>query len=472
MKTKSKYLTFLVASGLLTHSQSQASAPNRFPSFAYQKGNAVFPDMTAIHHRLIFDVSRSSAKAVTEMEFTLEEEGFPVFDLVPSPTRVTLDGVETSAPATNTPSKETILRVVNRVAAPGPHKITVEYTVSNGISFSGGVPQAGFWMSDLSDRRFLERYVASSFEYDSVAMTFDIEVLNGKRSPIFFTNGSTQDLGGNRFRIEFPEYFNVSSVFFHMADPKAFKAERFDFMRSDGTNLPVTVYGRTSTSLTATVTKTKSVLTELDRDYGPFLHPSLTVYLAPEMKGGMEYNGGTITNLGALGHEITHSYFGRGLMPANGNAGWIDESLASWRDGGYRTKTTFSSSTNMAAHSTYTRITDRAAYSTGSEFMSHLNSLSKNAGLTNGLKTALRGLLGKYIFNPWTADQFQRGLEEETGLSLQKIFDQAVRRKTSSKMSANESPFQWFWMKAPQMPEVTSEHYHPVITEELIQSLL
>jgi hypothetical protein len=49
----------------------------------------------------------------------------------------------------------------------------------------------------------------------------------------------------------------------------------------------------------------------------------------------MEYCGATMTDPGALGHELTHSWFARGVMPANGNTGWIDEAVASWRDDGY-----------------------------------------------------------------------------------------------------------------------------------------
>ena len=66
----------------------------------------------------------------------------------------------------------------------------------------------------------------------------------------------------------------------------------------------------------------------------------MTIYIAG--RGGMEHCGATITSMSALAHEITHSWFARGVMPANGNAGWIDEGTARWRDRGYPTAKGFS----------------------------------------------------------------------------------------------------------------------------------
>ena len=74
---------------------------------------------------------------------------------------------------------------------------------------------------------------------------------------------------------------------------------------------------------------------ELEQTYGPYPHEALLIYCTGNISGGMEYAGATMTSLEALGHEITHSWFARGVMPANGNAGWIDEAIARWRDRGY-----------------------------------------------------------------------------------------------------------------------------------------
>lgn len=45
---------------------------------------------------------------------------------------------------------------------------------------------------------------------------------------------------------------------------------------------------------------------------------------------GMEYDGATTASVGALEHEVFHSWFGRGVKPASAGDGWIDEAWTSW----------------------------------------------------------------------------------------------------------------------------------------------
>ena len=97
-----------------------------------------------------------------------------------------------------------------------------------------------------------------------------------------------------------------------------------------------------------------------------------------------------MTDMSALGHEMFHFYFARGVMPANGNAGWVDEALASWRDDGYQSLGTLSGSSNMSGRPYYTRTTDTAAYSFGERFMSYLDGKLKSKG---GLKPYMRTLV-------------------------------------------------------------------------------
>src|SRR5690606_31939202 len=115
-----------------------------------------------------------------------------------------------------------------------------------------------------------------------------------------------------------------------------FVVRQKEFQSLDGRSLPVTVYMKKIWSYFSApsvyLDRAIEVLTELESDYGAFPHSGMLIYASPAFQGGMEYAGATITNFKALAHEITHSYFGRGLMPANGNAAWIDEALASWRD--------------------------------------------------------------------------------------------------------------------------------------------
>ena len=93
--------------------------------------------------------------------------------------------------------------------------------------------------------------------------------------------------------------------------------------------------------------------------------------------GGMEYCGATMSSMRALGHELFHSYFARGVMPANGNAGWIDEAMAVFRDRGYpsASEPPSGSSVNLGGYSLYRRTTTYSAYTLGADLIGHMNHL-------------------------------------------------------------------------------------------------
>src|SRR5690606_12751374 len=144
----------------------------------------------------------------------------------------------------------------------------------------------------------------------------------------------------------------------------------FTYTSVDGREIPITVYSPWKSRTKRCKKETIRVMQELEADYGPWGHPSFVAYGTLPGTGGMEHAGATATSFGALDHEMLHSYFAKGVVPANGNSGWIDEAIASWRDKGYQRlpKPGFSGS-NLGAHSPYKRNTDDRAYALGAKFM-------------------------------------------------------------------------------------------------------
>jgi hypothetical protein len=222
--------------------------------------------------------------------------------------------------------------------------------------------------------------------------------------------------GENSFKISYPDYYTASSIFFHTV-PQGYTSElRFSLKSIDGRDIPAVVYftkNSWNTNLERLKVKTTEVFHELESDYGAFPHPSITVLQAG--MGGMEYCGATMTDFSALGHELFHSYFARGVMPANGNSGWIDEALASWRDDGYQTLSTLSGTSGMSSHSYYTRTTDQAAYSFGERFMSYLDGKLKTKG---GLKPFMRHMIDKRVFSPIFVEEFMQEMSEFYDVSV------------------------------------------------------
>lgn len=134
-----------------------------------------------------------------------------------------------------------------------------------------------------------------------------------------------------------------------------------------------------------------------------------------------------MTSLGALGHEIAHSWFARGVMPANGNAGWIDEAIASWRDQGYPTAAALPARppVNLAGFSPYRRHTPIEAYAEGALLLSELDRLFA----PGGLRPLLARLFAERKRRSITTPFFQSFLERQTGATLGPIFNRYVYGK-------------------------------------------
>jgi hypothetical protein len=171
----------------------------------------------------------------------------------------------------------------------------------------------------------------------------------------------------------------------------------------------------------------------------------------------MEYSGATITALSALGHEMFHSYNARAVMPANGNAGWMDEAMARWRDNKYPLVEALNYSyTRLAGRSVYTRMTDRMAYTEGSAFLGFIGHKMSQKGLS--MRGFLRDYLGKYRYTTVTTPLFQKELSDAAGMDLSSEFDQYIYGKNAPRnlksMPLHEDPMHPRYTKE-QLKEMT-----------------
>lgn len=432
-------LTFVLA--LAFSAGAFASDLARAPeSFTVQGARAVYVDFQELDAKITYDLRTKSASVVTTIRFEAQEAGQPIFDLRPEATSIELDGFPAGALSVKTPDNATTVRVLQTHVAPGAHELVVRSPLVSLVDWKSDGVHSAFWMSDLSDRQYLEQFLPANLEFDQYAMTFEVKFLNASKRQVLYTNGVVEELSGQHFMVRFPPHFTASSVFFHTAPEGVMAEERFSFTSIDGRELPVVIYlrpsllGSAATQLARVKAETLRVLQELEADYGPFLHPSLTIYNAGQ--GGMEYCGATITSFEALGHELIHSYFARGVMPANGNAGWIDEAIASWRDRGYPRGTGFSGSANLANMAPYTRTTARAAYGYGATFMSNLDAYFSEQG---GLKSLLRRLVQERAFMPFITEDFIDWAQGHYRAELVPLFKRHVFSGSSTRTTVEES---------------------------------
>lgn len=430
-------LWFVVASfySLNVFAGDLAQAPT---AFSYSNGQAIYVDFTQATYDIRYDVAARAATVKTKINFTANTAGFPIFDLAVEPSRLELNGKPAAQALIGTPDRATQLRVVTTSVVAGNHVLEIESPLTTLVEWDSSGVRSAFWSTDLTDRGYLERYLPANMEFDRVPMTLNVEFVGAAPQRIY-ANGVVTEKKANRFQVKFPSGFTSSSMFFHTAPVGAFEETSFTIRSKDGRDLPVVIYlkpgmfGGAQSTLERLKQNTINIINELEADYGPFLHPSITIYNAGS--GGMEYCGATMTSASALGHELTHSYFARGLMPANGNAGWIDEALASWRDNGYPRSATLLGAVNMAGRASYTRFTDRAAYTNGARFMSHIDGKTAAQG---GLKSLLRELVAEKAFRPFTTEEFIGWSEKHFGMEMNSEFRKWVYGAGKAAMDSHE----------------------------------
>jgi len=397
------------------------------PSFDVPKSQnkrAVFVDMKTADYRITYYVKNKEASAASILHFFMPESGLPIIDLVTEPNSVYLNGVVVETKEIDLPNGGKV-RVLDREVLRGPHQVLIQHKIRHGITFNRrGVKQA-FFMSDLDDRSFLEQYLPTSWEYDQYAMKLKVEVKDGRTKQKVFTNGRILRQTNTEWEIEFPEYFNSSSPYFHITAASAMMDEEFEYYSSNGRIIPIQIYKKRSevkVDLRKFKKKTIDILDNLENDFGPFPHQKVVIY-GMNMPGGMEFSGAIFTGSGALSHELFHSYFARGVLPDSGNSGWMDEAFARWRDHQFRGVNELTHlKANLANRGEYVRATTRLAYKEGANFLGYLSYLFETQQNPNSLKDFLREFLTLRMHQTVNSEILLQDLERYFQQSLHPLF--------------------------------------------------
>jgi hypothetical protein len=452
--------TSLLAASLISFS-ALAGIHQAPPNFDYDGGKAIFVDFETAHYAITYDVTQKKAWVVSEINFTLPENGHPIYDLISVPESETIDGKATTSTEVSDPDRQSKVRVLDQELTAGKHTLIVRHRLTEGVSFKRGSLASAFWMSDLTDRDYLEQYLPSSFEYDQVAMTMHVEVRDsaGKTYQLR-ANGKITQTNGTVFDITFPNFYTTSSVFFHLLPSNSVPSSSVIYKSIDGRDIPVEAY--TKLNAPEFSARAVQVLTELEKDYGPFPHEKVIIYGTAKGTGGMEYCGATISSLSAVGHELFHSYNARGVMPAQGNSGWIDEAMSSWRDYDYVQTLTPGAATQMAGHSKWMRLTDRNAYGKGKDFLAWIAGRMNERG--QSLKLFLRDYFQKNVYTTMTTELFQDSLERYSGMDLQSDFNQYIYGKRGPGASMQQAQ--------EKDSAVPPNPFHPRLTRQQVRALL
>ena len=425
---------------------------------------AVWSDFKKAKYNIFFDINTKKSFAYSEITFEISQTGYPIFDVLGTPTSVKINNVEVGQLEIDTPNKESKVRIAHRKLTPGTYLLSIKSPIVKGVSYKKGELAAGFFMKDMKDRELLERYIPANYEYDQFKINLSIHVNDESNKYELFTNGEMQTDEKGITHVSYPEYFTSSSLYFHLTKKSKFKRIDYKYRSVDGRDLPITIYSKSTRLNRRLKRKVNKVIKELEGDYGPWPHPQFILYGTGKLRGGMEYAGAAVSGWFAVGHELQHNYFARSVMPANGDAGWIDEAVASWRDffSLSRKKPKYDSM-NLGNHGQYVRKTDKRSYKSGRSFMAYINNLLKKESSKLGekcLKDFFKEYYIKNKFKTITSESFRSDLEAYAGRSFKEEFKRYIY--------GNNMP-----LSHDHHDHAENENpYHPDLTDEQLNDLL
>lgn len=415
----------------LLFSTAQASeldfAPPSFTvagAFAAGK-KAVYVDFKKSDLTFKIDAATKTATGIARIEFSARDKGYPIIDLKLKASSVQLNGKDTSLKSIKAPGDETTYMLVDSEVSPGPSTLDIEYDLTPVVQFEAGKAALLFSMFDVDpDRSFLEQYAPSNIEFDTFNLTIDVQLSGAGEKHTVFANGEVVT-SSNRWKVKYPDFYRSSSFFFHLVPEASITVSTKTFKGKK--NIPVTLYAANSyaSKIPQVMKDSLDTLKELEGTYGGYSHPQMLVYVTNDEDLSMEYAGATISFPEHIDHEIFHSFFGRSVMPVDGNSGWMDEGMARWRDDKYVRKALGLSAkpVNLGGFSPYRRLTDSKSYAKGSRFFSGIDEMLASAG---GLRPVLAQYYSKYIHEGVTTEDLKKFLMSKTGLDLDKYFDRYV----------------------------------------------
>lgn len=430
MKSIFRNFCYLICGPIIFFSalaQAQTLPPtlHRPPQFVARGLNdkVTFIDIQKAQHRIVYDVASKKTKYQSTIDFISFEKGLPVLDVINNPTYVALDNKIISTSVVNSPDQITKFRVLHPSVNPGRHRAVLQGFITKTTVYKADGVSSGFYPYDLADRSYLEAYLPSNFEYDAHGTIYSIEIRNTSREHLVFSNAPVAKIGRNHFQLTAPSRFNASSIFVKIIPKNSAKTLTSEYTTLSGRRIPITLIKEAgdSNDLNEGLRLALSTLKKGENVYGEWRHPALLIWMTGTGAVGMEYAGATWSTMGALVHEIYHGWYGRGVIPANGNANWIDEGITTWATRGFAKKSTLNGRSNMAGGSPYSRMMNGLPYRFGADFIAHL--YFKYDERFIGF---LRWFYKYYSFKPITTEFFVEKMSEYLKEDVSPLFKKFV----------------------------------------------
>ena len=323
----------------------QSLAP---PPQTVGRRRVVAPSVERVKAELRFDVTARAGLGSAAIDFCGgATDGYPALDLRQPVERLRLDGKdlrpEDFAPVDLGGGEGAEMRVLDvEIEAGARHHLEVGYrletpacTGAEPIGWLSDGLRFDFWMSDLQPGRYLEMWVPAPLIHDRFALCLDVRIEGTDRSHTLIANtgGVDAEAGGRAWSLVYPAHFTALSPMLVLAPTDTIEIRR-SAVAFSGRNRSLGVvtarHTDTDADLGSCEADIRSWLTYLGTRFEPWVHGDTFWAVVWGPGRGMEYDGATTASVGALEHEVFHSWFGRGVKPARASDGWIDEAYTTW----------------------------------------------------------------------------------------------------------------------------------------------
>lgn len=370
---------------------------------------AVPVHVLGLRARVVLDAHAGAGRVQALLRYRVgPTSGCPVFDLRQPVDRVRLDGralaPEHVRPRSVGAEPYATVRVLDLPQATGStHTLGLGYRLARPASDLGGAyPPVlsvrgrrrlrwSFGMGDLFDGRHLEMWLPSNLPFDRFPVELEV-VLDGVGTPhTLITNGAMTATGPSSWDVAFPAWFSSVSAMLELWPTDELEHLRRPApLRGSGRTVPVDLWkvrGRPE-DLAHEGTRVARLLEAGETTFGPFPLDRYTCFFH-DREGGMEYAGATTTSSGALAHEVLHSWFARGVMPASDADGWWDEAVTTYltRRAAAAPLDFRRAPVELCSRRPFQRHTALAAYAEGSRLFSGLEALVGRPALLRAMRS-------------------------------------------------------------------------------------
>jgi hypothetical protein len=419
--------------------------------FKYSAGVKVVDGLTAVpthitqvNATIIFDGASQTTQVTAEMQFDVgPDSGYPYFDLQQTISSASLDGV--SIPVSGIAHHDfgggsnADLRVIERsLVAGSSHTLLLNYSMLSPLSPNGQAPswESGstrLWfnilLSDLNPARYLESWLPSNLLFDLFPVNLNVQIINSSHSHTLLSNGTVSAAGSNEWSIDFPATFASCSPLIIIGAADRVEQLTTNVNLTGGAVIQLELLKRSSDTSLDLATAANTLATYLNDNHvnvGAYMHGNrYTAYLSSTSIHSMEYDGGTTSSLSALKHEVYHSWWARGMTPACGDDGWLDEGWTTYNVSG-PVETPFDltdAPVTLWQNNPFVRETPNSSYSKGSDFFA---GLASELGLST-LLSYMSGIYNDRLDRRYATPEIEAELIRRSGrLDLARYFDRFV----------------------------------------------